>query len=231
MEPVAVALDILQGEEKCYLGTIYPRIKSLERKLKKLNDLAKVSQPLVHALLVGLEKRFPTILNKRFLHARDYIIATASHPFFKLKWFPDNQKDVAVELLVDEAKKVEDFRSTDEADIGSFLSGDECFDLSDEETIRANSGNHGRETNSVKVEVLSYLNERRKELSVLKLYSILTKVFRKYNCIILLSTPAERLFSVGDGIFTPERNMLGDGMFEKPLLLVAVLASGGLVLQ
>ena len=53
MKPVAVALDI-SGEEKCYFGTIYPTIKSFERKLKKLKDLAKVSQPLVHDLLVGL---------------------------------------------------------------------------------------------------------------------------------------------------------------------------------
>ena len=81
---------------------------------------------------MGLEKRFPTILDERVLHARDFVIATASLPFFKLKWFSDNQKDVAVELLVDEAKKVEDFRSTDEADKGRFLSRDEYFDLSDE---------------------------------------------------------------------------------------------------
>ena len=85
MEPVAVELDILHKEETCYFGAIYPRIKSLERKLKKFKDLAKVSQPLVHALIVGLEKRFPTILDERVLLARDYVIATSSHPFFKLK--------------------------------------------------------------------------------------------------------------------------------------------------
>ena len=179
MEPVAVALDILQGEEKCYFGAIYPTIKSLKRKLKKLKDLAKVSQPLVHALSAGFEKRFSTILDDIVLLARDYVITTASHPIFKLKWFPDNQKDVAVELLVSEAKKVEDFRSTYKANKGSFTSGDEYFDLSDEETAPDNSGNHGRETNSVNVEVLSYLYERQKELSVLKVYPRIKKVFRK----------------------------------------------------
>ena len=74
---------------------------------------------------MGLEKRFPAILDERVLHARDYVIAAASHPFFKLKWFSNNQKDVAVELLVDEAIKVKDFRGTFEADKCSFLSGDE----------------------------------------------------------------------------------------------------------
>ena len=94
------------------------------------------------------------------------------------------------------------------------FSEDEYFDLSDEETNLDNSGNRGRETNSVKMEVLSYLNERRKELYVLKVYPRIMKVFRKYNCIIPSSAPAERLFSVAGGIFTPKRNMLGDGMFE-----------------
>ena len=129
MEPIAVALDILRGEGKCYFGIIYPTIKPLERKPKMLRDLAKVSEPLVHVLLVGFEKRFPMILDERVLDARDYVIAAANHPFFKLKSFLDNQKDVSVELLVDETKKVEDL--TDEADKGGFLSGDENFDLSD----------------------------------------------------------------------------------------------------
>ena len=125
---------MLQGEEKLYFGSIYPTIIFLERKLKKLKDSGKVSQPLVHTLLVSLKKRFPTILDERVLHARDYFFAMVSHPFSKLKWFPDNQKDVAVELLVEKAKKAEDFGGTYEADKGSFLSGDEYFDLGDEET-------------------------------------------------------------------------------------------------
>ena len=54
---------------------------------------------------------------------------------------------------------------------------------------------------------------------MLKVYPRVMKVFRKYNCVIPLSASAERLFSVGGGIFTPKRNMLGDGMFEKLLLL------------
>ena len=42
---------------------------------------------------------------------------------------------------MDEAIKVEDFRSTYEADKGSFLSGDEYFSLCDEESTPDNSGN------------------------------------------------------------------------------------------
>ena len=67
------------------------------------------------------------------------------------------------------------------------MSGDEYFDLSDKETTRDGSGNRGRKTNFVKVEVLSYLNERRKKLSVLKVYPRVMKVFRKCNFIIISS--------------------------------------------
>ena len=57
------------------------------------------------------------------------------------------------------------------------------------------------------------------EIFVLKVYPRAMKVFRKYSCIIPSSAPAQRLFSVGDGIFTPKRSMLGIGMYEKLLLL------------
>ena len=57
------------------------------------------------------------------------------------------------------------------------------------------------------------------ELYVLKVYPRVMKVLRKCNFIILSSATAERLFSVGVGIITPKRNMLGDGMFEKLLPL------------
>jgi len=104
--------------------------------------------------------------------------------------------------LFDEVKNVKVFRVTYEADKGSFLSGEEYFDLSGEETTCDNSGNRDHEISSVKVEVLSYMNERRQEIYVLKVYPRVMKVFRKYNCIIPSSAPAERHFLVGGGIFT-----------------------------
>ena len=126
----------------------------------------------------------------------------ASHSFFKLKWFPDNQKDVPVQLLFDKVKNIQDFRITYKADKGSLLSGEEYFDLSGEETTCDDSGNRDHEINAVRVEVLSYMNERRQEIYVLKVYPRILKVFRKYNCTIPSSAPAERLFLVGGGIFT-----------------------------
>jgi len=103
--------------------------------------------------------------------------------------------------------------------VGKLSVWSEYFNLSDKETTRNDCGSRGRETNSVKEEVLSYLNERRKKLFVLKVHPRVMKVFRKYNCVIPSSASAKRLFSVGGGIFTPKRNMLRCGMFEKLLLL------------
>ena len=71
MVPLAVALDILQEEEKCDIGTIFPTIRSFEKKFKKLKDLVRFCHPLVYALLLGLEKRLSTILDERLFHAKD----------------------------------------------------------------------------------------------------------------------------------------------------------------
>ena len=58
MQPLAYALDILQGETKCFIGYLLPTIVSLEMKLKALRPNLKVAAPLVDAILAGLSKRF-----------------------------------------------------------------------------------------------------------------------------------------------------------------------------
>jgi hypothetical protein len=59
MEPVAVALDMLQGEEQAYLGCLLPTLAVTIMKLEGVDTrhLAYCS-PLVQALLAGIQKRF-----------------------------------------------------------------------------------------------------------------------------------------------------------------------------
>ena len=62
-EPVAIALDLLQGEEQAYFGTLLPTIIMTKQKLEAMISARGVHQ-LHHckgyakALLEGLNKRF-----------------------------------------------------------------------------------------------------------------------------------------------------------------------------
>ncbi|KAL5245976.1 hypothetical protein ACI65C_013384 [Semiaphis heraclei] len=57
MEPLALALDKLQGEQSCFLGFVAPTIIALRLKLIQLTHLIYCKK-LAHLLIVSLEKRF-----------------------------------------------------------------------------------------------------------------------------------------------------------------------------
>ena len=52
MQTMAQALDILQSEEKCYMGILLPTIVSLKKQLLKTSENLKLASPLVDAYLV-----------------------------------------------------------------------------------------------------------------------------------------------------------------------------------
>lgn len=58
MQPLACALDILQGEQNMYVGYLLPTLVSLESKLKSLKPTLKYAGPLADAVLAGIAKRF-----------------------------------------------------------------------------------------------------------------------------------------------------------------------------
>ena len=56
MQPLACALDIMQGEQNMYIGYLLPTLVSLEKKLKMLKPTVKYAGPLVDAVLAGIDK-------------------------------------------------------------------------------------------------------------------------------------------------------------------------------
>lgn len=57
MEPLALALDKLQGEKSCFLGFVALTVIALRLKLIQFTHLIYCQQ-LAHILIVSLEKRF-----------------------------------------------------------------------------------------------------------------------------------------------------------------------------
>ena len=79
MQPVALALDKLQGQNDVFFGHILPTLYTVQVKLTGMQQKAlKHSEALVKTLLEGLAKRFDKELS---FSSGDKIIATVTHPF------------------------------------------------------------------------------------------------------------------------------------------------------
>ncbi|KYQ56388.1 hypothetical protein ALC60_04661, partial [Trachymyrmex zeteki] len=69
------------------------------------------------------------------------------------------------------------------------------------------------------IEVLSYLEDKSKELDILNLYPHVKQIFFKYDTSLSLSAPVERFFICGQQILIPCRNCLLDEMYKKFLFV------------
>lgn len=89
MEPFTQALDVLQNEEKMSIGCVLPTIRLLQETMTEFpkDDTIVHCQPLVLAVLCGLEKRFGEMFNN--IHLR---LASVSDPNFKTIWADENEK-------------------------------------------------------------------------------------------------------------------------------------------
>jgi hypothetical protein len=94
MQPLACALDILQGEQNMYIGYLLPTLVSLKFKLKSLKPTLTYAGPLADAVLAGIDKRFTG-----FFDRSDLIMASITLPQFKLRWLDDGGKEQARSLL------------------------------------------------------------------------------------------------------------------------------------
>lgn len=84
MKPVAMALNILQGESSVHMGLLLPTLYQLRDKLKRLESSCKMCTPLVHALQRGIEKRFGDVMKESELIAAAILL-----PRFRTSWTTD----------------------------------------------------------------------------------------------------------------------------------------------
>ena len=85
-EPITMAIDKVQGEQFSFYGYAIPALRQTETLLKTIqNQSLKYNAPLVQAALRGMQKRFQPYLQQDFMVVKDTLLATISHPYFKLK--------------------------------------------------------------------------------------------------------------------------------------------------
>ncbi|XP_040069123.1 uncharacterized protein LOC120842160 [Ixodes scapularis] len=100
MKPIANALDILQADDKMYLGYLLPTITATRRRLAALFGL-QYCRPLKSAITDGIEKRFAGAMDDTAL-----VISAALIPRFKLQWVPEADRDRVIQLLKTEVSRL-----------------------------------------------------------------------------------------------------------------------------
>jgi hypothetical protein len=243
-EPVAVALDYLQGEQHAYFGSLLPTIFVTKKRLDEMINASGVDQ-LKHckgyaeALLAGINKRFNHLESDE-----QCLLASAFHPKFRqLGWLRQEKREGLKKKMQDLVaaklkKKVEEADLTlpvdnDSADAGTSaeteVTGvvqnrtDDLFahmdDILDEPTHR------GRR-NLIDVNAEEIVNtwmatKRSDELKDedFQLKPVLMELFRQFNTPVPSSAGVERLFSQAGDILRPKRISLGDNRFHQLMFM------------
>jgi len=188
----------------------------------------KYCKQLALTLISSLEKRFNYIYDLSNAKSKDFILASISHPKFKMSWVPVRYINLCKELFLNECNtfKDENFVSESASDNADSDSSDEFYsNLSGNLTTSfhlsaQDSDSAERDTsvsNTAGVEALTYLNSKKKEVMSLNDVPIVKQIFFKYNTTLPSSAPVERLFSKAIQVLTPRRNRLSDDVFEMLL--------------
>ena len=144
----------------------------------------------------------------------DAIIASTSHPLFKLQWLEvsilwgssshqDSVKNIMIQVI-------ENLAEGPEAESSSGVSdSDDYFGFTKPTQTRSTAD----------LELFSYLQDSNKTLQSLNRYPNIKKLFIKYNTTLPSSAPVERLFSLGGLTLSPKRSSLSDETFQQLILL------------
>jgi len=210
LKPLARGLDILQGEDNCYFGTLLPTLETIIKKVKAVNTkLSSMTTGLVDCIENAIKRRFQTLFE-----SIDPIMAAVVLPKFKLKWVESQvKKDEYRQLLLQEMEEVADDEvmvAPESQATSSCSKKDDFYDFKDDEGSSQSS--------CIEVEANDYLRNA-KSIECLHQYPTIKKLFRMYNTVLPSSAPVERLFSLGGAVLTPRRNRLTDARFEKLLLM------------
>ena len=88
LEPLLRGLDILQGEDCCYYGTLLPTLETIIKKTKaEVPNLSAVTTGLAYAIERSIKSRFSHVFD-----SKDAIIAALASPKFKVKWVDSQEK-------------------------------------------------------------------------------------------------------------------------------------------
>lgn len=127
MKIIADAINNLQGD-KCPYAILLPTLFRTERDLNEMNTGSALTscKPLLSAVISGFNKGFTEMMNFHNRKSTAALIATVSHPFFKLRWL-----DPEV-CAVDKVEKFKDILAKAADEISMVISGANCTNRTDD---------------------------------------------------------------------------------------------------
>lgn len=206
-----------------------PTLIRVQEALTNINHRTPdLCEKLPSILLEHFNRRFEKYLSFSSDH-EDAIIAAVSHPYFKLRWVPENKifstKDIFINVVVKHVMKKKSSTSpnitpsTQSVSLENQLSpksaDDQFFDFV---PFRA-SGEKMTLIDEVKSECERFLSSAESNLSMLHQFSHVKEIFIKFNTPLPSSGPVERIFNFGQMILDPKRQRISDKNFEMSLLL------------
>lgn len=217
MSPIAAALDRLQGEQTASQGYIMPTLISMKYKVSALQG-GNLLQSFRKTALDAINKRFSKYMLVNEV-SRSLVLAAVSIPQFKTSFIESVvDQRIAHQMLVDmciSTQQIECVSNVNHTETAAVEKEDDFF------ISFANTSNQRRSSleDSIAGEVTRYINDDRKDISILNEYPAMKSVYLRFNTTLSSSAPIERVFSHSKLIFRPQRNRLSSENFERSLLL------------
>lgn len=229
LQPIAIALDILQGEKRSCQGYILPTLYSIKAALnEQLENSVYVSEfgNFFHeCALKSIEFRFSEAM-KIGDENKDLILAAAIHPNFKLTWI-DNETDreYVQTLLINTYVELANSKRETTPEISNSLADSESTESGSTESsffkrIRF-SERRTSSDDTTTLYIWKYLLQPVDDQNLVQVRAqpLIEELFKKYNTTLASSAAVERIFSRALIIFTSRRNKISDGNFEKILFI------------
>ncbi|KAI9516725.1 hypothetical protein NQZ68_013782 [Dissostichus eleginoides] len=94
--PGRVALDILQGEDTCFYGTLQPTLEVLMGKILAMKTgLSATTTGLPEVIVGAIKTRFAAIID-----SKEALLAAVSLPKFKLRWVKEEARRDHIKILL-----------------------------------------------------------------------------------------------------------------------------------
>jgi hAT family C-terminal dimerisation region len=243
MAPLAIKLDLLQGDTNSYLGCLLPHITHLIQMLQDLHSGLHggltYTREIVKAMLDSLprEDRFGKVMFNN-----SYILASCFHPAYKLKWVKvmlseryETIREQVISKVAEELKASDPCSNSDEpvtaerSRVEAVASTSSCgaprADLNDltnflnAKTRETDMVDHGRKTYTdvardlVKDWEAADCTHSLDDAAFMDNDTFI-ELFRRYNTGVVSSAACERFFSQGKDTLTAKRQNMEPVNFE-----------------